>query len=124
MKPRLFAGLAVAAALALVTWLVVSHRHDRPRPVAAATAAAPRPEARPHGERPGREDRGDATVLVDDDPAGGLRLEGLVLDADDRPVGGATVVVSANPSRTVKTETDGSFAFDKLVGRSYTLLAR
>ena len=79
-------------------------------------------------DRPDRPERGDdgreAQILIDDDPAGDLRLEGLVLTADDKPVAGATVVVSTNPSRHVTTDTDGSFAFDKLVGRPYTLVAR
>src|SRR5262249_39772144 len=35
-----------------------------------------------------------------------------------------TVAVSSNPPRTTLTDTDGSFGFDKLVGRPYTLVAR
>jgi hypothetical protein len=34
------------------------------------------------------------------------------------------VVVSTNPSRQTTTDADGSFGFDKLVGRPYTLVAR
>ncbi|MCW5808201.1 MAG: carboxypeptidase regulatory-like domain-containing protein, partial [Deltaproteobacteria bacterium] len=58
------------------------------------------------------------------DPKGSLRLEGQVIDADEHPVGGATVVLGSNPPRTATTETDGGFAFDGLVGRSYALIAR
>jgi hypothetical protein len=63
-------------------------------------------------------------VLADDDPKGTLRLEGQVLDAQDHPVAGATVVLGSAPPRTVTTEGDGSFAFDGLVGRPYTVVAR
>jgi protocatechuate 3,4-dioxygenase beta subunit len=63
-------------------------------------------------------------VLIDDDPAGVLRLEGQVIDAADDPVAGATVVISSNPERTTTTEDDGSFAFDGLVGRPYQIAAR
>jgi hypothetical protein len=63
-------------------------------------------------------------VLADDDPKGTLRLEGQVLDAQDHPVGGATVVLGSSPPRTATTEGDGSFAFDGLVGRPYTVVAR
>src|SRR6188472_2736951 len=123
MKPRLLVGLAVGAVVAVIVWLALGRHRERPRPAAAAGSAAiaPRPEARARPDR--GEDRGgggEPTILVDDDPAGVLRLEGLVLDADEKPVGGATVVVSANPSRVATTDADGSFGFDKLVGRSYT----
>ena len=63
-------------------------------------------------------------VVVDDDPRGDLRLEGIVLDGEDHPVGGATVVLASNPPREAITEADGGFAFDALVGRQYTLVAR
>jgi uncharacterized GH25 family protein len=63
-------------------------------------------------------------ILVDDDPRGDLRLEGQVVDTDDHPVAGALVVLSSNPPRTATTEADGAFAFDALVGRQYTLVAR
>lgn len=63
-------------------------------------------------------------VLMDDDPKGDLRLEGLVLDDRDIPVAGATVVVSSNPPRRATSEEDGSFYFDALVGRRYRLIAR
>ena len=67
---------------------------------------------------------GDAPLLIDDDPRGSLRLEGQVVDDDNEGVAGAIVVVSSNPERTTKTEADGSFGFDELVARPYTLVAR
>lgn len=63
-------------------------------------------------------------VLIDDDPIGALVLEGQVIDAAKDGVGGATVVIGSNPPRTVTTEADGSFSFDKLVGRTYQIVAR
>lgn len=60
---------------------------------------------------------------LDVDPEGPLRLEGQVLDGEGHGVGGADVWLSSVPPRTAKTEDDGSFAFDKLVGREYALSA-
>jgi hypothetical protein len=51
--------------------------------------------------------------LVDDDPKGALRLEGQVIDEHDRPVAGATVVLSSNPPRAATSEDDGGFSFDQ-----------
>jgi uncharacterized GH25 family protein len=59
----------------------------------------------------------------DEDPVGTLRLEGQVVDAAGAPVAGATVWLSSAPPRSTRTEQDGGFAFDKLVGREYALTA-
>ena len=59
----------------------------------------------------------------DVDPEGPLRLEGQVVDADGHGVGGASVWLSAVPPKWATTEGDGSFSFDKLVGREYSLTA-
>src|SRR5262249_24459346 len=45
-------------------------------------------------------------------------------DTDDHGVAGATVVIASNPPRSMLTEGDGSFAFDGLLARPYTLIAR
>lgn len=58
------------------------------------------------------------------DPDGRLLLEGSVLDEHDQPVAGAVVRISSSPPRTTKTDTDGSFSFDKLLGRTYYVRAR
>jgi uncharacterized GH25 family protein len=58
------------------------------------------------------------------DPVGKLLLEGQVLGEDDQPVGGAEVWISTAPPRSVKSEEDGGFSFDKLLPREYTLTAR
>ncbi|MEM9487564.1 MAG: carboxypeptidase regulatory-like domain-containing protein [Myxococcota bacterium] len=66
----------------------------------------------------------EPVLLMDDDPVGALRLEGQVVDGDELPVSGARVVLGSNPPRIATSEEDGSFFFDKLVARRYTLQAR
>ena len=58
---------------------------------------------------------------IDEDPEGPLRLEGQVVGPDGKGVAKAEVWISAVPPRTATTEEDGTFAFDKLVGRTYEL---
>jgi protocatechuate 3,4-dioxygenase beta subunit len=91
-------------------------------PTAPDAGAAERP---PKPEPPVGESKGDerAVVEYDDDPPGTVRLEGIVLDGDEKPVGGAIVGISSNPARTVKTDDGGAFAFDKLLAREYSLRA-
>lgn len=60
---------------------------------------------------------------LDQDPEGPIPLEGQVLDPNNKGVGGAVVWLSSVPPRQVETDDDGSFKFDKLVPRSYTLTA-
>ena len=93
---------------------------------AAATSLAPdrSSTAAKSGAERSRDDSIPLPVFADDDPIGTLRLEGQVLGPNDQPAGGATVVLGSNPPRTTTTEADGSFAFDKLVGRPYMLIAR
>ncbi len=63
-------------------------------------------------------------AMLDLDEEGPLRLEGQVVDHEGHGVGGAEVWLGSVPPRSAKTEEDGSFSFDKLVGRSYRLTAR
>jgi len=70
---------------------------------------------------PGRS--GQIQWALDVDPEGPLRMEGQVLGPDDRGVGGATVWLASVPPRKYKTDDDGSFHFDKLVSRTYSLTA-
>lgn len=104
-------------------WLLAKRAAPPPAaPDAAAQASGPK---RTGGEadRRGGEGGGEPMVVLDDDPEGTLQLEGLVVDADDKPVAGAEVTVSSNPPRTAKSGDDGSFSFDKLVGRRYDVVA-
>ena len=63
-------------------------------------------------------------LIATPDPAGAFRLEGQVVDADLASVAGATVFIDTRPPRQVESAADGSFAFDGLIGRVYTLEAR
>jgi protocatechuate 3,4-dioxygenase beta subunit len=63
--------------------------------------------------------RAASSPLPEATPA--LRLEGLVIDADTTPVGGARVTLGGG--RVVETEADGSFAFDGLAEGKYDLIA-
>lgn len=72
----------------------------------------------------GEERAPQVPVMIDDDPKGALRLEGQVLGEGDKPAAGVTVVLASNPPRSTVSEEDGGFAFDNLVGRPYTLVAR
>ncbi len=117
-------ALVLVAAAGLGIWKLRGSSSSDEKLVEAGSGSAAKPELR--GRNPNQR-TGDADfgrVMIDDDPKGALRLEGQVIDADDKPVGGVTVVLSANPPRTLVTEDDGGFAFDGLVGRPYTLIAR
>lgn len=63
-------------------------------------------------------------AVADDAPSEGtLRLEGQVVEANGLPVAAAKVVLSDASGREAVTEADGSFAFDGLAARRYTLFA-
>ena len=115
--------MLAAIAIAIVAFVYWRHRgtSQAASPVASTARSATGPQGT--GERV-RDESIPMPIFADDDPPGDLRLEGQVLDAADHPVGGATVGLGSNPPRTTTTEADGSFAFDKLVGRTYRLVAR
>lgn len=81
-----------------------------------APAPAPRPAAIPPGPAP--------RWSLDADREGQARLEGQVLGPDGEGVGGAEVWLASVPPRRATSEDDGSFAFDKLVERTYQLSAK
>lgn len=123
------AGAAVVVVLVVVWFAFVRDRGgEKPKPetnsgrTGSADLAKPTPEPpKPSGETP----RGGAPRWVlDVDPEGPLTLAGQVLGPDGKGVGGAEVWLGSNPPRTAKAEDDGSFTFEKLVGRSYQLTAR
>lgn len=116
-------GLVLVGAVA---WWIFLRDASRSTPAGPApTSSVKTPEAaKPRApERDGQSDTPSA-VLVDDDPRGPLRLEGQVIDASEKPVAGAIVVLASNPPRQATSGEDGTFAFDSLVGRPYTLTAR
>ena len=84
---------------------------EQPRRMSGEEAAPSAPPASPQ-------------IAMENDPVGPLVLEGQVLDGADKPVGGATVRLSSIPPRTATSDADGSFSFDKLVPRTYELIAR
>jgi len=122
-RNRLVATAIMVAAVIAGWWW--HSRRPQPAPTEAATTSSAVPGTA-RRERPDRsaEAGAPARVMIDDDPKGSLRLEGQVIDADDHGVAGATVALAANPPRTATTEADGGFAFDGLIGRPYTLIAR
>ncbi|MFT3698500.1 MAG: sigma-70 family RNA polymerase sigma factor [Kofleriaceae bacterium] len=119
MKTTYKIGLVILIALlAVVGYRYV--RTDKKSPSTAPTASATpnKSNAAPTAHF------ATAPVTREDDPTGTMRLEGQVIDANEKPVAGATVAIDTNPSRMVTTEPDGSFAFDRLIGRDYKLEAR
>jgi protocatechuate 3,4-dioxygenase beta subunit len=115
----------VAAIVIVVAGLWWWHHRSNDGQAGSSDQAKPadRGMSRTGARGDGRDDP-QPPVVFDDDPAGELRLEGIVLDSDDKPVAGATVVLGSYPPRTVVSEGDGGFAFDHLVGRVYTVVAR
>jgi uncharacterized GH25 family protein len=114
MKRKLVGGIAVLI-VAVTAWFVVtrSHRSHQGTPTPSRVL--------PHSVRPATP--AEAEWRRDVDPEGSLRLEGQVVDDSGDGVGGATVTLSSEPPRQATTEPDGSFAFDKLVGREYSVSA-
>ncbi len=116
-------GAIVVVAAAVAFWWS-RHAAEPAQPAEAETTKSA--VTQPAGAAPARRGEVDlsARVMIDDDPKGSLQLEGQVIDADDHPVKGALVAIAANPPRTTQTQDDGSFTFDGLVGRPYTVIAR
>ncbi|WP_426756322.1 carboxypeptidase regulatory-like domain-containing protein [Myxococcus sp. Y35] len=84
----------------------------QPRAVSPEHASPPAPVLPLHGYRETRE------------PEGALRLEGQVIDDEQRPVAGARVTLNTVPPRAVLTEPNGVFTFERLLPRTYSLHAR
>jgi protocatechuate 3,4-dioxygenase beta subunit len=122
---RVLLGCAVVLVAILAIWNLTNRGGDDAKPAAPKAAPVDRPklDRPPDKARDGNADV-EAPLLIDDDPKGKLRLEGIVVDASNNPVGGAVVTLSSNPPRSKTTEADGGFFFDDLVGRPYTLVAR
>ncbi len=130
MKKIALIGIAAVLAGVLIYWFAVRGRGESDAAPAVAKGSAdpwdtparpkgggePRAEPRPTGPMP--------KLSYEIDPDGTLLLEGQVLDEQDRPVAGAEVRISTSPARTTKSDTDGSFSFDKLLGRTYGVTAR
>ncbi|MBL0220441.1 MAG: carboxypeptidase regulatory-like domain-containing protein [Myxococcales bacterium] len=119
-------GLAIAVVLGV--WWMRKSGNAAPTSgsaqVATPAAHSDAPRRGPAGAPGAGDQAAQIPAMIDDDPKGALRLEGQVLGEGDKPAGGVTVVLSSNPPRTTTSEEDGGFAFDNLVARPYTLVAR
>src|SRR5438105_11570281 len=115
-----FALFVVLVAAVLVWFLWLRHRGDEDAQPADPTRSA-KIEAKPTAPpktADGPAPQGYApTWSLDADREGPLRLEGQVVGPDGKGVGDADVYLGSVPPKTAKTEEDGSFSFDKLVGR-------
>jgi protocatechuate 3,4-dioxygenase beta subunit len=124
MNRKVAAVAAIVVALFAVWFLVLRDRGDKkaePTKEAKAKVEIPKPEPKKDDSPP---PQGMAPRWsLDVDPEGPLRLEGQVVDEDGHGVGGAEVWLGSVPPRKATSEDDGTFAFDKLVGREYALSA-
>ena len=118
---KMLAAAACALLLALGAAGVQRLAHRGSRWHSAPMAAAGR---WPAGTVMQLDARGPAPVAVEtSDPAGGLRIEGQVIDPLENPLGGALVAIDSNPPRTVVTRPDGGFVLEGLMPRLYRLEA-
>jgi hypothetical protein len=119
---------AIVALVALLFGVWFFALRDRGSEKVAAKKATPDKPAIPKIEPKAQDNAPPPSGLaprwaLDADPEGPLRLEGQVVDKDGHGVGGAEVWLGSVPPRSAKSEEDGTFAFDKLVGRDYALTA-
>ncbi|MDQ3333634.1 MAG: carboxypeptidase-like regulatory domain-containing protein [Myxococcota bacterium] len=126
MKRTLVGGsIAIVVGLLVVWFFWLRDRGDKPAPAKGSErSAAITPGSAPvPTEQPASADapRMAPHWLQDIDRAGPLTLEGQVVDADGKGVAKAEVWLGSVPPRTAVTEDDGTFSFDKLVGRTYAL---
>lgn len=129
MKSSRVAIIVLALGLAgAVGWFLFGRSSGKRSKPTGPVATAPGPGSAAAPTRPARTDDAPAgpraPLSRGVDPDGPLLLEGVVLDERDQPVAGADVWISTSPPRTARTETDGTFSFDKLLGRTYAVGAR
>lgn len=131
MNRKLIGGVLALMVAAVAVWFMwMRDRSGEPAATTASTTrtgqvAATKPVT-PAATRDGHiavEAGRSGRWTLDVDPDGPLALEGQVLGPDGKGVGKATVKIGSSPPRTTLTEDDGTFAYDKLLGRSYTLSA-
>lgn len=121
-----FAAVAVAAVLAAL-WFFGLRKPEGETHAKGAAAQAGRSSKGGGGggeASGGSAPRGTPGVAWDRDPEGPLRLEGQVVDQHGDPVADALVMLATTPMQTTKSQTDGSFAFDKLISRTFYVNAR
>jgi protocatechuate 3,4-dioxygenase beta subunit len=131
-KKLVAAALALVAVLGAVWWF----KFHKATPKSTVVAASGSGSATGSGAtKPATEDRWAKTTenvdvaptsarwSFDIDPQGNLPLEGQVLGPDGKGVANADVWLSSVPPQSTKSKEDGTFAFEKLVGRTYELSA-
>lgn len=128
MNRKLVGGLVAVVLGAVAIWFLFLRGGGDPAQTVAAgsgrSATIEKPAEKPKpAEDPGTGRGGPVRWQLDLDPEGPLQLEGQVLGPDGKGVGGAEVRLDSVPPRTAKAEDDGTFQFEKLVGRSYELTA-
>jgi len=114
--------LLVIAVAALVLFISIFYARRSQNKDQGASPASRQSAPNNQGSQVGRFE--PVGVLSDDDEIGQLRLEGQVIDATEAPVSRAVVTLSSNPPRVTTTEDDGSFFFDKVLERRYSVVAR
>lgn len=126
MNRKLIGGVAALLVVAVGIWLFWLRDRGEPKDKVATTprSAEVKPTTTPAKTETAEAPRGMATKWsLDVDVDGPLSLEGQVVGLDGKGVGGATVWLSSVPPRSIKAEDDGTFTFEKLVGRTYVLTA-
>ena len=131
MNRKLYGGVLALMVAAIAIWFLwIRDRGGEQRSTTASTtrtgqvtAAKPVTPAATRDAHIAVEAGRSGRWTLDVDPDGPLALEGQVLGPDGKGVGKATVKIESSPARTTITEDDGTFAYDKLLGRSYTLSA-
>ena len=119
---------------AIAIWMFALRGSAKPAVIAKAAGSAVDPWAaggKPSAPRPSRDSEagpaprgGMPEWSLDPDREGTITLEGQVVGSDKTGIAGATVWLSSVPPRHVEADEDGSFRFDKLVGRTYSLSAK
>ncbi|MDX2086910.1 MAG: carboxypeptidase-like regulatory domain-containing protein [Kofleriaceae bacterium] len=127
MNRKLLGGLIALVAAFAALWFFVLRgdggTKNEPANPAGRTGQikseiADKPKAQPARPAPRAM---SANWTLDEDPEGHILLQGQVQGPDGKGIGGAKVWITSVPPRTTTSEDDGSFEFDKLVGRTYYL---
>jgi protocatechuate 3,4-dioxygenase beta subunit len=127
MNRKLLGGLVVLAAAIAALWFFVLRGDGGAKKVTADTTGrtgqikSEKTAEKPTGPARPAPRAMSANWTLDEDPDGHILLQGQVQGADGKGIGGAKVWISSVPPRTTTSEEDGSFEFDKLVGRTYYL---
>lgn len=126
---RIVGVVAIVVAVFLVWFFWLRERGDSKPDAKDGSARSAKVEPAP--QKPADKPAEDAPRsmqaprwMMDVDKVGTLVLEGQVVGPDGKGVAKAEVWLGSVPPRTATTEDDGTFAFDKLVGRTYALSAK